>query len=101
MKKNELVTCVGCGAIALLAGALCHRLAPGLGLVLMPMVWPMVWLATRVSPVKAVTTAAVVPVISYLLTGMPTVPVLVALKFAALSALVAVGWRLIAFLRNR
>ena len=67
---------------ALAAGALCHRFAPGLGLVLMPMFWPLAVLAAKVPAKYSVTTAAVVPFVAFLLTGMPAVPVMVALKFA-------------------
>ena len=70
------------GIVAVAAGTLCHRFAPGLGLVLMPMFWPLAVLAAKVPAKYSVTTAAVVPFVAFLLTGMPAVPVMVALKFA-------------------
>ena len=101
MCKKEIVACVAFGAVALIAGSLCHRLAPGLGLVVMPMFWPLAVLATRVSPGKAAATAAIVPFVSFLLTGMPALPVVVAVKFAVFAVAAGLLWRLIASLRNR
>ena len=99
--KRELTLCVVFGAVALVAGCLCHRLAPGLGLVLMPMFWPLAVLSTRVAVGKAAVTAAVVPFVSALLTGMPAMPLLVAVKFAAFTAAAGLVWRLLAGLRSR
>ena len=101
MVKSEISMCVVFGAIALAAGCLCHRVAPGLGLVLMPMFWPLAVLATRVSVGRAVATAAIVPFVSMLLTGMPAVPFAVAVKFAAFTAVAGLVWRLLAGLRRR
>jgi len=101
MMKRELSMCAGFGAVALVLGIACHRIAPGLGLVVMPMFWPLAVLATRVSVGKAVATAAVVPFVSMLLTGMPALPLVVAVKFAAFTALAGFAWRLLAGLRNR
>ena len=101
MVKREVSLCVGFGAVALVAGCLCHRVAPGLGLVLMPMFWPLAALATRVSLGRAVATAAAVPFVSMLLTGMPAVPFAVAVKFAAFTAVANVLWRMMAGLRRR
>jgi len=92
MKRN-LVLSVGTGVVALLAGALCHRLAPGLGLVLMPMFWPLAVLAAKVPAKWSVPTAAVVPFVSFALTGMPAVPVVVALKFALFTGAAAYLFR--------
>lgn len=99
--KRELTLCVVFGAVALAAGCLCHRVAPGLGLVLMPMFWPLAVLSTRVSVGKSAATAAVVPFVSALLTGMPAMPLLVAVKFAAFTAAAGLVWRLLAGLRSR
>jgi len=99
--KKEMTTCVGFGAVALALGIACHRVAPGLGLVLMPMFWPLAVLATRVSVGKAVATAAVVPFVSMLLTGMPALPLVVAVKFAAFTAIAGLLWRALSGLRNR
>jgi len=101
MTKRELSTCAGFGAVALVLGIACHRVAPGLGLVLMPMFWPLAALATRVSVGKAAATAAVVPFVSMLLTGMPAFPLVVSVKFAAFTALAGLLWRLLAEIRNR
>lgn len=101
MKKNGMVYCVALGAVALGFGCLCHRFAPGFGLVLMPMFWPLAFLATRVSMGKAVATAAIVPFVSMVLTGMPTLPFVVAVKFAVFAALANLAWRLCSSLRNR
>ena len=101
MAKREITLCVVFGAVALLVGGLCHRVAPGLGLVLMPMFWPLAALATRVSVGKAAVTAAVVPFVSTLLTGMPAMPFVVAAKFAAFTVVAALLWRLLANLRRR
>lgn len=99
--KRELTSCVVFGAVALAAGCLCHRLAPGLGLVVMPMFWPLAVLSARVSVGKSAVTAAVVPFVSALLTGMPAMPLLVAVKFAAFTAAAGLVWRLLADLRSR
>ena len=76
---KNLILSIGFGVTALAAGALCHRFAPGLGLVLMPMFWP---LAALVPAKWSVSTAALMPFAAFLLTGMPAAPVIVALKFA-------------------
>lgn len=70
------------GSVALTAGVLCHRYAPGLGLVLMPMFWPLAVLSALVPARYSVTTAAIVPFVSFALTGMPALPFIVAAKFA-------------------
>lgn len=101
MQKKEMSMCVACGAVALAAGCLCHKIAPGLGLVLMPMFWPLAFLATRVSVKKSAVTAAVVPLVSALLTGMPAMPLAVAVKFAVLASVATLLWRQLARLRNR
>lgn len=101
MLKREITVCAVFGSVALAAGCLCHRVAPGLGLVLMPMFWPLAVLATRVSVGKAVVTAAVVPFVSMLVTGMPAMPFVVAVKFAAFTAAAGFAWRLLAGLRRR
>lgn len=99
--KRDVLVCLVFGLIALVLGCLCHRIAPGLGLVLMPMFWPLAVLSTRVSVRKAVVTAAIVPFVSLLLTGMPAVPVVVAVKFAAFTAVAGLTWRILAGLRRR
>lgn len=85
---RNLLFCAVSSLVALAAGTLCHRFAPGLGLVLMPMFWPLAVLSAKVPAKWYLPTAAIVPFISFALTGMPAFPVIVALKFAALSALV-------------
>ena len=82
---RNAVLCTVYALLALAAGALCHRLAPGLGLVLMPMFWPLAALSAQVPAKWSVPTAAAVPFVSFALTGMPGYPVVVAIKFAALS----------------
>jgi len=99
--KKDLILCVVFGAAALVAGVVCHRLAPGLGLVVMPMFWPLAILAGRVPLAKASATAAVVPFVSAVLTGMPSMPLAVAVKFAVFTALAGLVWRALAGLRNR
>lgn len=86
--KKDLARCLGFGAVALAASFLVHEVAPGLGLALMPMFWPLAALATRVPVGKAAVTAAVVPFVSALLTGMPLAPFPVAVKFAVFAAIV-------------
>lgn len=98
--KKDMILCLTWGAVALAAGCACHRLAPGLGLVLMPMFWPLAVLATRVPVAKAAATAAAVPFVSLLLTGMPALPILVAVKFAVLTVAAGLLWRLLAGLRR-
>lgn len=83
--KNAMLS-IGFGVTALAAGALCHRFAPGLGLVLMPMFWPLAALAALVPAKWSVSTAALVPFAAFLLAGMPAAPVIVALKFALFTA---------------
>ena len=90
--KNMMMS-VGLGAVAVAAGTICHRVAPGLGLVLMPMFWPLAVLAAKVPAKYSVTTAALVPFAAYLLTGMPAVPTLVALKFALFTGVAALALR--------
>jgi len=92
MKKNGMLS-VGLGVLALGAGILCHRLAPGLGLVLMPMFWPLAVLAAKVPAKWSVPTAAVIPFVSFALTGMPVVPVVVAIKFALFTGAAAYLFR--------
>lgn len=89
MKKRNYVLSVRFGTLALAAGALCHRQAPGLGLVLMPMFWPLTVLAALVPRRFSVTTAALVPFVSFLLTGMPVLPFAAALKFALFATVAA------------
>ena len=101
MMKRDFTTCVVFGSAALVAGVMCHRLAPGLGLVLMPMFWPLAVLSARVPVVKAAATAAIVPFVSAVLTGMPTLPLAVSVKFAALTALAGLVWRVLAGVRSR
>lgn len=81
--KNTMMS-VTFGICALAAGVVCHRVAPGLGVVLMPMFWPLAVLAAKVPAKFSVTTAALVPVAAFLLTGMPAASALgiVSLKFA-------------------
>ena len=85
---RNLLFCVVSSLVALAAGMLCHRFAPGLGLVLMPMFWPLAVLSAKVSAKWYLPTAAIVPFVSFAITGMPAFPLVVALKFAALSAIV-------------
>jgi len=99
--KNENLQCVVFGFLGLALGCVCHRLCPGLGVVLMPMFWPLAVLSARVSTRKAVLTAALVPFAAFLLTGMPAFPVVVAVKFAVLSGVAALLWRRLARLRRR
>jgi len=93
MNKKNLVLSVVFGVVALVAGVICHRVAPGLGLVLMPMFWPLAVLAAKVPAKWSVTTAAIVPFVSFLLTGMPFAPVIVALKFALFTGVAAFLFR--------
>ena len=90
--KNMMMS-VGLGVVAVAAGAVCHRVAPGLGLVLMPMFWPLAVLAAKVPAKYSVTTATVVPFVSLALTGMPALPVVVALKFAFFTGAAAFVFR--------
>jgi hypothetical protein len=84
--RNLLIS-LGAALAALTAGTLCHRFAPGLGIVLMPMFWPLAALSALVPMKWSLPTAALVPFVSFALTGMPAYPVVVALKFAALAAI--------------
>jgi len=93
MNKKYLMLSVVFGTVSLAAGLVCHRVAPGLGLVLMPMFWPLAVLAAKVPAKWSVSTAAVVPFVSFLLTGMPAVPVVVALKFAFFTGVAAFLFR--------
>jgi len=98
--KNVLLSSAA-GALALVLGIICHRLAPGLGLVLMPMFWPIAVLAVLVPLRHVLVTAALVPMISCLLSGMPAYPLMVSVKFAVLAVAVAfVVRRLAARLRK-
>ena len=90
---RNLVISLGAALVALAAGMLCHRFAPGLGLVLMPMFWPLAALAAMVPAKWYLPTAAIVPFVSFALTGMPAFPIVVALKFVALSAIAGAVFR--------
>ena len=90
--KNLMVSSVF-GIIAVAAGTLCHRLAPGLGLVLMPRFWPRVALGAKVPAKYSVATAALVPFVAFLLTGMPAMPLVVACKFALFTGAAAYLFR--------
>jgi len=93
MIKKNLLTSAAFGGAALACGTLCHRFAPGMGLVLMPMFWPLAVLAYKVPARYSVTTAAVVPFVSCLLTGMPALPLLVAVKFSLFAGVAAYVFR--------
>ena len=86
---------VGFGIVSLAAGVVCHRVAPGLGVVLMPMFWPLAVLTAKVPARFSVTTAALVPVAAFLLTGMPAASALwfVSLKFALFAGAAAFLFR--------
>lgn len=86
MNIKNLLLSSAFGVVAVAFGTVCHRLAPGLGVVLMPMFWPLAALAAKVPAKYSVTTAAIVPFVSFLLTGMPALPVMVAVKFALFTA---------------
>ena len=88
---RNLLFCAVSSLVALAAGTLCHRFAPGLGLVLMPMFWPLAVLSAKVPAKWYLPTAAIVPFVSFALTGMPAFPVVVALKFVALSFVVGLA----------
>ena len=100
MNKKNVMMSVGLGVVAVAVGTICHRVAPGLGLVLMPMFWPLAVLAAKVPAKYSVTTAAVVPFAAFLLSGMPAVPVMVALKFALFTGAAAFLFRRV-FARSR
>jgi hypothetical protein len=51
----------------------------------MPMFWPLAVLSAKVPAKWYLPTAAIVPFVSFAITGMPAFPLVVALKFAALS----------------
>jgi hypothetical protein len=91
---RNLLFCAVSSLVALAAGTLCHRFAPGLGLVLMPMFWPLAANAAMVPAKWSVPTAAIVPFVSFALTGMPAFPLVVALKFAVFTALVGLAMSL-------
>ena len=93
MNKQNVMMSVGLGVVAVAAGTICHRVAPGLGLVLMPMFWPLAVLAAKVPAKYSVTTAVAVPFAAFLLSGMPAVPVVVALKFALFTGAAAFLFR--------
>lgn len=99
-KMKNVARSIAFGTISLVAGVACHRFAPGLGLVLMPMFWPLAALAGLVPVRYSVTTATVVPFVAFLLTGMPAAPLIVAIKSAAFTGGAAVLFRL-AFERSR
>ena len=53
------------------------------------------------SEAVTVACAAIVPFVSAVLTGMPALPLAVSVKFAALTALAGLVWRVLAGLRSR
>jgi hypothetical protein len=88
---RELAYCGLFGAAALLLPSLFHLVR--LGHVFMPMYLPLVALAFFVRPLPAAVTAAIVPMLSALATGMPPLypPVapIMALELAVMAALIA------------
>jgi hypothetical protein len=92
---RELAYCGLFGAAALLLPSLFHLVR--LGHVFMPMYLPLVALAFFVRPLPAAVTAAVVPMLSAVVTGMPPLypPVapIMALELAAMAALIAAARR--------
>jgi len=92
---RELAYCGLFGAAALLLPSLFHLIR--LGHVFMPMYLPLVALAFFVRPLPAAVTAAVVPMLSALVTGMPPLypPVapIMALELAVMAALIAAARR--------
>lgn len=91
LSARELATCGLFGAAALLLPTLFHLVR--LGHVFMPMYLPLMVLAFFVRPLPAAATAAIVPLMSSLATGMPPIypPVapIMAVELAAMTALVA------------
>ena len=91
ISPRELAYCGLFGAAALLLPTLFHLVR--LGHVFMPMYLPLVALAFFVRPLPAAVTAAIVPLLSSLATGMPPLyppigPVM-ALELATMAALIA------------
>jgi hypothetical protein len=91
LTPRELAYCGLFGAAALLLPVLFHLLH--LGRVFMPMYLPLCALAFFVRPLPAAVTAALVPLLSGAVTGMPPfyppVAVFMAIELAAMAALIA------------
>ncbi|RLB55517.1 MAG: hypothetical protein DRI34_10440 [Deltaproteobacteria bacterium] len=91
LTSRELARCGLLGAAALLLPVLFHLVR--LGHVFMPMYLPLVLLAFYVRPLPAAVTAAVVPLLSGAVTGMPPfyppVAVFMALELATMAALIS------------
>lgn len=82
--KYEVLVCLVVATVALTVAAGVHRLAPGFGLVFKPLLWPLVVLPFAVRPRLATLTAFAVPLVSSGVTGMPALPMALALSaFAA------------------
>ena len=96
VNSRELAYCGLFGAAALLLPTLFHLVH--LGRVFMPMYLPLMALAFFVRPVPAAITAAVVPVLSAALTGMP--PFFPPVAFTMVFELAVMGG-LVAWLRQR
>ena len=95
ISPRELAYCGLFGAAALLLPTLFHLVR--LGHIFMPMYLPLVALAFFVRPLPAAVTAAIVPLLSSLATGMPPLypPVgpVMALELASMAALIAAAHR--------
>lgn len=94
LAPRELALCGVFGAAALLLPAVFHLLR--LGHLFMPMYLPLMLLAFRVGPLPAAMTAAVVPVISGAVTGMPPffppVAILMSIELAAMAGIASWVW---------
>jgi len=87
--RYELVVCCLVAAASLAIAAAIHRFAPGFGPVFKPLLWPLLVLPFTVRQRYAIVTSFVVPLISCAVTGMPTLPVAMALS-AVSAAVIAV-----------
>ena len=81
--KKETSICIVVSAVSLIVAAIFHRYFPGLGAAFKPLLWPLIVLSFAVRFRYAVLTGAIVPFLSCVVNGMPTV--FVALKLSLLT----------------
>jgi len=86
--KREMCVCVSVAALSLVTAAVFHRFLPGLGPAFKPLLWPLALLAFSVRTRYAAATAFLVPYLSYLVNGMPSLTTAVALSAVAPCAVI-------------
>ena len=93
--KRDIAICLIVAALSLVTAAVFHAFLPGFGAMFKPLMWPLVILPFCVRRRAAVVTAAVVPLLSAAVNGMPSWLMALALAGAATA-----GVLILAFIRG-